>query len=61
MGGLEGGCERVLNTQFTSSKVRVKTKKHKDVEETGTQLLNVSFVPGVAHFVYIKCLCLEFI
>lgn len=43
---------RVFNTKFISATVRVRTaKSHKDVAETNTQLLNVSFVPGAAHFV----------
>lgn len=49
---VEGGCERVFNTKFISATVRVRTtRSHKDVAETNTRLLNVSFVPGVAHFV----------
>lgn len=49
---VEGRCERVLNTVFLSLELRVKTTgNHKYMEEIATQLLNTSFVPGLAHFV----------
>lgn len=50
--GDSGGraVRRVFNTEFISSKIRVRTaRSHKDVAEISAQLLNVSFVPGVAH------------